>query len=318
MKLNYFTYCFEKFEDKSQFRMDINDFIKSSTSNEALPFAKQNRHSGENLYLLSVLENFYLFVQTKDREIIKKIEKKEDEIKAHEIQSLLNEDESLGFASYVYFHPTLRVFGFASRVLSPKFTAFQMYINNLLVMLEIRDISFLIHPLKTEITTNQAMTLPFIGTTRFLVRKDSSLGESFKEFFLGSTNPNDLEVIESFEVIVKPAPRKALTDTIKRRLASIDDDGIKGIILRGKQNIEDNVKDFYIHSAGALYDEIKNTEEAQVLNEIKEKVENNVELADKVEEYEQEIPEQMDDRITYLCSPANWSADRVRLFQLPQ
>ena len=157
MKLNYFTYCFEKFEDKSQFRMEINDFIKSSTSNEALPFAKQNRHSGENLYLLPVVNSFYLFVQTKDREIIKRIEKKDDEIKAYEIQSLLSKDESLGFASYVYFHPTLRVFGFASRVLSPKFTAFQMYINNLLVMLRIQDISFVVHPLKTEITKNQAI-----------------------------------------------------------------------------------------------------------------------------------------------------------------
>lgn len=65
--------------------MDINNFIKASTSNEALPFAKQNRHSGENLYLLPVVSNFYLFVQTKDREIIKKIEKKDDEIKASEI-----------------------------------------------------------------------------------------------------------------------------------------------------------------------------------------------------------------------------------------
>lgn len=298
--------------------MDINDFIKSSTSNEALPFAKQNRHSGENLYLLPVVNNLYLFVQTKDREIIKRIEKKDDEIKAYEIQSLLSKNESLGFASYVYFHSTLRVFGFASRVLSPKFTAFQMYINNLLVMLKIEDISFVVHPLKTEITKTQAMTLPFIGTTRFLVRKDSSLGESFKEFFLGSTNSNDLEVIESFEIVIKPAPRKSLTDTIKKTLVSMEDDGIKGIILRGKQNLEDNVKDFYIHSAGALYDEIKNTEENKVFDEIKEKIENNAELKDKVEEYEQEIPEQMDDRISYLYSPANWASNRVRLFPLSQ
>lgn len=298
--------------------MDINDFIKSSTSNEALPFAKQNRHSGENLYLLPVVNSLYLFVQTKDREIIKRIEKKDDEIKAYEIQSLLSRNESLGFASYVYFHPTLRVFGFASRVLSPKFTAFQTYINNLLVMLKIQDISFVVHPLKTEISKTQAMTLPFIGTTRFLVRKDSTLGESFKEFFLGSTNPNDLEVIESFEIVIKPAPRKSLTDTIKKTLVSMEDDGIKGIILRGKQNLDDNVKDFYIHSAGALYDEIKNTEENKVFDEIKEKIENNAELKDKVEEYEQEIPEQMDDRITYLYSPANWASDRVRLFPLSQ
>ncbi|MFP0371310.1 hypothetical protein, partial [Acinetobacter baumannii] len=235
-----------------------------------------------------------------------------------EIQSLLSKDESLGFASYVYFHPTLRVFGFASRVLSPKFTAFQMYINNLLVMLKIQDISFVVHPLKTEITKTQAMTLPFIGTTRFLVRKDSSLGESFKEFFLGSTNPNDLEVIESFEIVIKPAPRKSLTDTIKKTLVSMEDEGIKGIILRGKQNLDDNVKDFYIHSAGALYDEIKNTEENKVFDEIKEKIESNAELKDKVKEYEQEIPEQMDDRIAYLYSPANWASDRVCLFPLSQ
>ncbi|WP_230856696.1 hypothetical protein, partial [Vibrio alginolyticus] len=74
----------------------------------------------------------------------------------------------------------------------------------------------------------------------------------------------------------------------------------------------------YIHSAGALYDEIKNTDESKVLDEIKEKIENNVELEGKVHEYEQEIPERMDDRIAYLYSPANWVSDRVCLFPLSQ
>lgn len=298
--------------------MDINEFIKASTCSEALRFAKKNRHSGENLYLLPVEKNFYLFVQTKDREIIKKIERKPDEIKAYEIQSLLSADESLGFASYIFFHPTLKVFGFASRVLSPKFTAFQMYINNMLVMLNIRDISFVVHPLKTAITKTEALNLPFIGSARFLVRKDSTVGGLFKEFFLGSTNPNDLEIIDSFEIIIKPAPRKPLTDTVKKALVGLDDDGVKGIVLRAKQNLEDNVKDFYIHSAGALYDEIHNTEEHKIYNEIKEKMNNNTELKDKVEEYEQEIEAQVDDRITYLYNSVNWAADRVCLFPLSQ
>src|SRR5690606_1995652 len=111
-------------------------------------------------------------------------------------------------------------------------------------------------------------------------------------------------------------PRKPLTDTVKKTLVSIEEESVKGIILRGKQNLEDNVKDFYIHSAGALYDEIKSTEENKVFDEIKEKIESNSELKDKVEEYEQEISEQMDDRIAYLYSPSNWVSDRVCLFPL--
>jgi hypothetical protein len=306
VKLNYFTYCFERFDDKQQFRCNIREFIKASTSPQALPFAKINKHSGENLYLLPVLAGLYLFVQTKDREIIKKIERKEDEIKAHEIQSLLTKDESLGFASYVYFHPTINVFGFASRVLSPKCTVFQTFINNLLLLLNIRDISFLIHPLKTQITKTEAMRFPFIGTTRILVNGNSSFGRSCKEFLLGSTNQNDLEIIESFEIVIKPSARKPLTETVKHKLATLDDEGIKGIILRAKQNLEDNVKDFYIHQAGALYDEITNTEEEKIFTEIKEKLENNSELAEKVSEYEQEIREGVNERITHFSQPNNW------------
>ncbi|WP_447508011.1 hypothetical protein [Acinetobacter lactucae] len=313
MKLNYFTYCFERFDDKQQTRINIRSFIKATTSQQALPFAKQNRHSGENLYLLPVLEGLYLFVQTKDREIIKKIERTDNEIKAHEIQSLLNKDESLGFASYVYFHPTINVFGFASRVLSPKFTVFQTFINNLLLMLKIRDISFLIHPLKTKITTNDALKLPFIGTTRVLVNGNSDFGKRCKEFFLGSTNQNELEIIDSFEVVIKPSARKPITDTIKHKLVHMNEEGIKGIILRAKENIEDNVKDYYIHQAGALYDEIKNTEEEHIFHEIKEKMENNGELVDKVNEYEQEIPEGFDDRIAHFSQSDNWSSDRISL-----
>lgn len=309
MKLNYFTYCFERFDDKQQFRCNIREFIKASTSPQALPFARVNRHSGENLYLLPVLSGLYLFVQTKDREIIKKIERKDDEIKAHEIQSLLTKDESLGFASYIYFHPMINVFGFASRVLSPKCTVFQTFINNLLLMLNIRDINFLIHPLKTQITKAEAMKFPFIGTTRVLVNGNSSFGQNVKEFLLGSTNQNDLEIIESFEIVIKPSPRKPLTDTIKHQLATLDDDGVKGIILRAKQNLEDNIKDYYIHQAGALYDEITNTEEEKIFNEIKDKLENNSELAEKVSEYEHEVPEGSNERINHFSQPDNWRTD---------
>jgi len=309
LKLSYFTYCFERFDDKSQFRTSLRSFIKASTSLEALPFAKQNRHSGENLYLLPVLENFYLFVQTKDREIIKKIERSEKEIKAHEIQSLLSKDESLGFASYIYFHPDKDVFGFASRVLSPKVPVFQTFINNFFFMLNIRDISFLIHPLKTKLTKKQAMKLNFIGTTRIQIDGNSSTGREFKEFFLGSTNPNDMEIIESLEIIIKPAPRKPLTDTIKHKIMTLDDEGVKGIVLRAKQNLEDNIKDYYIHSAGGLYDEITNTEESKILDEIKAKIASNSELEVKVNEYEEEIPELLDHRISNFSKSDNWSSD---------
>lgn len=306
LKLSYFTYCFERYDDRTQFRTSIKSFIKASTSSQALPLAKKNRHSGENLYLLPVLGDFYLFVQTKDREIIKKIEKNSSEIKAHEIQSLLSQDESLGFASYVYFHPTKEVFGFAARVLSPKVTVFQTFINNFLLMLNINDIYFLIHPLKTQITKKDAMKLNFIGTTRIQIDAKSSIGKEFTDFFLGSTNQNDMEIIESVEIVIKPAPRKSLTDTVKHKIMDLDDKGVKGIVLRARQNLEDNIKDYYIHSAGGLYDEIKSDEESKILDEIKLKIESNSELEAKVDDYEQQIAEQADHRISSFGNADNW------------
>lgn len=306
LKLTYFTYCFERFDDRTQFRASIKAFIKASTSQEALPLAKQNRYGGENLYLLPVLGDFYLFVQTKDREIIKKIEKNSSEIKAHEIQTLLTKDESLGFASYVYFHPSKEVFGFAARVLSPKVTAFQVFVNNFFRMLKIDDISFLIHPLKTKITKKEAMNLDFIGTTRIQIDANSEIGNDFKSFFFGSANQNDMEIIDSVEIIIKPAPRKALTDTVKHKIMNMDDKGVKGIVLRAKQNLNDNIKDFYIHNSGGLYDEIDNSEESKILEEIKDKIEANSELEAKVEEYEDKIPELSDSRIHSFGNANNW------------
>lgn len=174
-------------------------------------------------------------------------------------------------------------------------------------MLKIDDISFLIHPLKTKITKKQAMKLDFIGTTRIQIDANSDMGKDFKSFFLGDANQNDMEIIESVEVIIKPAPRKALTDTVKRKIMDMDDKGVKGIVLRAKQNLDDNIKDFYIHSAGGLYDEIDNSEESKILDEIKEKIESNSELEAKVEEYEQKIPELGDKRIHSFGDADNWS-----------
>ena len=55
-----------------------------------------------------------------------------------------------------------------------------------------------------------------------------------------------------------------------------------------------------------MYDEIDNSEESKILEEIKDKIEANSELEAKVEEYEDKIPELSDSRIHSFGNANNW------------
>lgn len=288
MKINYYCYFIEDIETRDKYKFDIKPLITTLTDwKTSLAITGKIKRGGENLYLIPISSNYYLFVQTKTNEVIKKIEKKTDSINASEIVNMLGTNESLGFASYVLFDPAKNLFAFSSRMYSPKVTAFQHFFDDIFMFLGLGKLRFVVEPMKDSMSRNNAATLPFIGRTRLMVNKDHSVFGHITNMLVGQAS--DRDVIEEIEVIIKPAARKNVNQSMSRLIQNVDQQGLEGIIIRAKENMEDHLKDIYISSTGAIFDEVDSVEEGIVYQTMLDRLASNTLLIQKVNEHEQTI-----------------------------
>jgi hypothetical protein len=288
LKINYYCYCIEDIETREKYSFNLQPLINTLTDwKTSINITGKIQRGGESLYLIPISTNYYLFVQTKKNEVIKKIERKTDSINATEIVNMLNSNESLGFASYVLFDQNKNLFAFSSRMYSPKITAFQHFFDDIFMFLGLGKLRFAVEPMKSSMSKNNAMTLPFIGRTRLMINKDHSLFGHIANMMIGQAS--DREIIEEMEVIIKPAARKNASQSMSRVINNTEQTGLEGIIIRAKENVEDQLKDIYICSSGAIFDEVNSIEEGLVQQAMLDGLNSNQLLANKVDDYERSI-----------------------------
>lgn len=169
MRINYYMYNFHNVNTADVYDFNISKIIENSTNKIAYPYVTDITYNDEKLYLIKLKKDFYLFVQTKNQEIVKAVEEKRSVFSATDLTNKLAANESMGFASYIYMNDKFPIFAFGSRVLSPTPTAFVFYIEQLLKRMKIRDLSFKLIPVKTQISRAEAAKLDFIGRTSFQV-----------------------------------------------------------------------------------------------------------------------------------------------------
>lgn len=210
MKLSYYGYVIEHHKNQKRFLFDLRPFIKAFGSLENTDFKNQFTRSGEHVFLLPYTENLYLFLMTRTNEIIKKI--KSSDLSVSEIYELLNRDEHLGFASYVYFGQSF--LGFASTIMAPKAKTFAAFLDDLLGAIKIDEYRVVLYPLLKQSARTDAMTMQFMGRSVVQVTKENAFYEDIMNFF-GGTSEEFVDV-DSFEVIVKPRQRKNIEPAIKK------------------------------------------------------------------------------------------------------
>lgn len=306
MRLNYFGYSVRKVADNSHYLMDLRQFLKAFSDYSNMAFKNKFTHTGEQVYLLPVTNNFYLFVITRSDEIIKKVKSDNAGVSVNEIYNLLQTGENIGFASYLYVDRYY--FAFASKMLSPKSTVFANFVNNIFFELGITDYSFDVHPFLQQSTREQVLTMPFIGRSTIQINKDHSLGERFKEIF-GAT-VQDFSDIESFEIVIKPKRGRDIKEAVTKALAVIPDNGLRSMVIKAKEELEGNLKDLYIISEGAISDIVDTTDERIILDRIRSKINDNTLLAEKVGEHERNnaFTQQNIESIARLFTITNWPA----------
>lgn len=304
MRVNYYGYSVRKLEDNSHYLMDLSGFIKAFIAHSGVEFKRKFKHSDENVYLLPMGGNFHLFIVAKSDEIIKKITSNDAGVQVNEIDDMLQRDESLGFASYLYFDKFY--FAFASKMLSPKTPVFANFINDIFKELSISDYSFDVHPFLQQSTREEILTMPFLGRSTIQIDENSSAWEDMKNFLKGESR--DFISVDSFEITIKPKRGQSIKDDVSSFLDSISDAGLRKMTVKARDDLDDKLKDMYVNAQGAIADMITSKGDRVVLDEILSKIENNRQLKEKIEEHEQNdsFTKQNIENIFRFNTASNW------------
>ena len=151
MKISYYGYSIERHQDQRHYLMDLGSFLNQFCAFDNPEFKSTFTHGGEHVYLIRQLDKLFLFLMTRNNEVIKKINARD--LSVTEIYSLLNQQESLGFVSYLSFD--CYFFGYASTVLAPRVQVFENFVNKVFDSLGIHEYRFVIHPFLTESTRTE-------------------------------------------------------------------------------------------------------------------------------------------------------------------
>lgn len=285
MKIHYYCYYVEDIETKEKYLFDIRPFLEAFTSwKKSLSIATKLTNGKEHLYLFPVQKNYFLFVQTKANDVIQMIETKADSINTSELAENLDKDKTLGFASYVLFDESKNLFAFSSRLSSPRVTAFKNFFNDMFMLLNEGRLHFVITQMKNSVTKSQATSLQFVGRTEVKVNKDNSLFNHIADHLMGETVDRDM--IETIEVIIKPALKQNIRQSVGRAINRVEQTGLEGIVLKGKDAIDMPLRNYYITSTGGIFDEEDSLDSNTIRNSMSKGLKENELLHEKIKDYE--------------------------------
>lgn len=279
MKVNYFGYCIRNHVTGQKVLFDLRGFLKAYCRHAGTAFKNNFFHNDEHVYLIHHFGDTFLFLITRSNELIKKVNT--NNISVGEINSLLEQDEQLGFASYL--HMKEDHFGFASTLLAPRVDVFTTYINNLFESLGIPNLNFLPQALLYQATKEEALSLPHIGRTTIELSKENS----FVQDMLASISANTTDTIEldGIEIIIKPKSRKNIKPTVSKFLSSIPDDGVERMIMKARNEGASQMTDLYLVGRGAISDSVDKSLETRIPSLLEEKMNTNRFLQGKLTEY---------------------------------
>lgn len=278
MQLSYHLYSVRDRNTGDVYRVDLRRFFSGYAGWRNSAFKNGFSHGGESVFLLPYVGNVYMFVQAKDNEIIKKIER--STISVSEIRDVLNENDSVGFASFVCIGEDFIAFG--STVLAPRVKAFAAHVNALFHKLEI-DLSFDIDALTYTLPKQEVQSLSHVGKFSVCVKSGNRLFDAVKASF-GGGDREDFD-IGSIEITVRPL--KARGDNgkaLKAALNNVGDQGLESFDVRAKIDAADKMTDVFIVGAGGVRDPIDTSDMATIADQIVNAASSNKILGERLRE----------------------------------
>lgn len=283
MRVGYFGYSVRSRQNDVKYLVDLRRFFRDFANSNDVAFKSRFRYGGEALLLqlLDEATNTYLFVQSRDLELVKRIQKRQ--LSADDLSNLLGASNSIGFASYVVIGKNWM--SFACRVLSPRQTAFGNFVNELFQALNI-PYDFTFRALQTELAANRVAQLDKVGRIKIEVNAASPLMQHVADFLTGGDGEEWVDAAE-LHVAIVPSRKKTATlgETLNEIVNRLPHDGLESIEARAKLDAADRMSDMYIYGAGAIRDYVVVEHEAQLPAALQAKRRANQQLIAKLEEY---------------------------------
>lgn len=294
MKQNYYGYVLEEKRNKRKILMDLRIFLHHFSGYDSPDYKNRFTRSGEQVYLLrSPNRDVYLFLITRSNEIIKRVSTRD--LSFGEINDMLARGERIGFVSFLRMERSS--FGFASTVFAPRHAAFAGFMNDVFETVGVTDYRFVPIPFMHEASRAELMSLPFIGRTSIQVSNDSTVFEQLVEMFSGQVD--EFRDVSSFEITLKPRQGQDISQAVKRILAQTPDEGLDTFLARGKEELGDQLVDYYLAGKGILSDDVTRGNDVEICRDMLAKAAENdlliqqIENHDNDERFEQEEVESL-------------------------
>lgn len=274
MKITYYKYYIKRNSHHIQY--DMRPFLNTFVNIKSVKFKNSFTASGgEKLFVFHVAMNIYLFVIIKDGEIVKAINS--NKLSHEDIHERLEEDERLGFASYIYMDKNY--YGIASTFFGPKNTYWTDFINDLIQRLNINNFYFESTPFPVAATRNEIIDLSFKGSTFIQINKRNKIFNQLSKLLCIG---DDVNIIS---IQFKPERRRQMPLSNDSIAENLQDDGLEKYIVKGKKSLQDSITDFYIVGSGHISDSISASGEIDICKAIIDKISRNKDLKNEVREY---------------------------------
>ena len=280
MRISYFGYVMRHVPSGAEYLIDMRQFLDGFVAWKNTRFKNDLRHNGEQVFLLKNVPNIYLFVQAREHEIIKAIQK--DTVSVTDIQRALAKDESIGFASYVLFNA--HWFGLGSRLLSPRVGAFADFFLQVTHKFGL-EYQFLPKVLTESLPANKVQTLSEVSSVTIEMNASNNLMKDVYNVVTG--NGAGFDDVASLEITMKRFRRgkKSLLPALEASLDTIPPKGLESIDIRARREAAEHMTDIYIVGEGGIKDDIDTDDERHIPEEMIAKAAANSALRKKSGEF---------------------------------
>jgi len=273
-----FFYHFENIHTGKKVTFDIRPFLKQFAALNAPQLKKQIQHQDEYLYLTHQFTNVFMLLQTKQHEIIRKVNT--ENLSIDEVNELLQKGEHFGFASYLILESDH--FGICSTLMAPRFEALTVMLEKLFELIGVNDWKFVPSAVMSQLAPNKVKTLNHVGRTTVRVKGDLKVAEHFKNF-LGD-DVDDFQHIEELEITIKPKKNRDISGVAQRVVDKADDNEISRMKMRARESANSAMLDVYLVESGIISDQIGRRSAKEVTAVMQEKMSANSRLKGLVKE----------------------------------
>jgi RexA-like intracellular sensor of abortive infection system len=250
MRLGYFGYYVTSTEEVESSLVDLRKFIRDFVESDDVAFKASMSFGGETLLLLPLDQNTYLFVQTREQELIKSVQRNEWSV--DDIKNALDRDQSIGFASYVYVGK--HWFAIACRILSPRQSAFAHLICKIFEKLNI-PYRLVLRAFQSSVNEAEVEQLDRVGLIRIEINKYSPLMPTILDLISGGDGTEFMDAT-SLEIRLKPSRKKTsdLKGGLQAMLENLPKNGLAAFQARARFEAIDRMSDMHIYGSGAISD----------------------------------------------------------------